>query len=386
MADETPQDYEKLYHLALRRLERERKIRREAEAIAERGLAELYRRNDQQQLLETIVSCANTTSSGKSVIEVTLRETCRSLGMSCGMAFLQDGGHISLNSPLLYSPATAETAEKILEVCRLSGLFFPQGIAARITEEQKILSWMPGEKESVPDTLAHALGFPVIANGTVRALLVFFSCAEVRAEEPVVGLCMNIGGHIARVMEREQARNQLLHDATHDPLTGLPNRTSFHHTLTETVNGWLHPAASPAVCLIDLDGFKEINDRFGHLAGDMFLRETARRFTACVRKFPECSIARLGGDEFTACLNGLPDRSTAIRIAESFCQAMDAPLTFEGHRLHSTASIGIAFCEAGETDTSKLLKMADLSMYESKKRGGNVVTVASPGTQDADLR
>lgn len=374
-AGHSSDDYRKLYEVAVRRLERERKIRREAEAIAERGLRELYRRNAQQQLLETIVSCANTTSSANRVIEVTLLETCRGLGMSCGIAFLQDEGDISVASPHLCCPETPETCANALMACRVSGLFDAGGIAAEITSEQKILSWRCTQSDDVPATLAHALGFPVIANGSVRALLVFFSCAEVKAEEPVVGLCMNVGGHIARVMEREQAQKQLLHDASHDPLTGLPNRTSFHKTLKETVQAWTVPTVPPAVCLIDLDDFKQINDRFGHSAGDMLLTEAAHRFSRCVESHPGCVIARLGGDEFTACLTGLHHRNEALRLAESFCHALEPPLLFEGYELRSSASVGIAFCEQGATDTSKLLKIADLAMYESKKRGGNTVTV-----------
>ncbi|NHN83804.1 diguanylate cyclase [Acetobacter musti] len=368
-------NYEALYRRTLGRLERERKIRREAEAIAERGLRELYRLNDQQKLLETIVSYANTTSSGRRVIEVTLEETCKSLGMTCGIAFLRERETgFSRGGSCLYSPGTPETLENALAACRASKLFEPGGIASQIAEEQKILSWMPGPGLA---SLSHALGLPVIAGGAVRALLVFFSCAEVRAEEPIVGLCMNIGGHIARVMEREDAQKKLLYDATHDALTGLPNRTSFHKTLANTLRVERLSGVCSAVCLIDLDRFKDINDHFGHTAGDMFLTEAARRLSQCVRSRPDCTLARLGGDEFTACLAGLPDREEALHIAKHFCHALNQPFLFDGHELHSSASIGIAFCEPSETDISKVLKAADLAMYESKKQGGGRVTMAS---------
>ncbi|GBR03523.1 GGDEF domain-containing protein [Acetobacter oeni] len=369
-------DYQALYRRTLRRLERERKIRREAEAIAERGLRELYRLNDQQKLLETIVSYANTTSSGQRVIEVTLEETCKSLGMTCGLAFLREQKGFSLSAPHLCRPSTQKALENALSACRSSGLFEPGGIASQIVEEQKILSWMPGQNAGTPASLSHALGFPVIADGAVRVLLIFFSCAEVKAEEPVVGLCMNIGGHIARVMEREQAEATLLHDATHDALTGLPNRTSFNRTLAETIRTRTKHVAPPAVCVIDLDEFKQINDNFGHSAGDMFLTEAGRRLSACIRSYPDCTVARMGGDEFMACLDGLSDPAEALRIARCFCHAFDLPFLFEGQELQSSVSIGIAFLATGGLEASQILKAADLAMYESKKRGGGIVTLA----------
>ncbi|NHO31776.1 GGDEF domain-containing protein [Acetobacter fallax] len=374
--DSDAEDYRALYLRTRRRLERERKIRREAEAIAERGLRELYRLNAQQKLLETIVSCANTTSSTRCVLKVALEETCKGLGLTGGVAFLKGKHGFGLIDPDLCTPDTPAALKNIRIACEASGLFESGGLAAQITDEQKIISWTIGQDKDTTAAFSHGLGLPVIAGGVVRALLIFFSCAEVRAEEPIVGLCMNIGGHIARVMEREQAEQKLRHDASHDALTGLPNRTHFNRKLADTVRSWNSTTVPPAICVIDLDHFKQINDSFGHAVGDMFLAEAAHRLAECTDPYPGCTLARIGGDEFMACLTGLPDAAEAVLIADRLCRVFDRPFFPDGHELMSSASVGIAFWTTPQTAASQILHAADSAMYASKKRGGGIVTIA----------
>lgn len=138
-ADETDTDYKTLYLQLRKRFEREKRIRREAEQIAERGLRELYSLNNQQKLLEMIVSCANTTSSATRVLEVTLEESCRRMGFSGGVAFIrrEDGSYDRVN-PTLCFPDTLSSRQALLDACRASRLFEADGLAFQIKRQQKI--------------------------------------------------------------------------------------------------------------------------------------------------------------------------------------------------------------------------------------------------------
>ncbi|WP_291366999.1 GGDEF domain-containing protein [Acetobacter sp. UBA5411] len=379
-ADETDTDYKTLYLQLRKRFEREKRIRREAEQIAERGLRELYSLNNQQKLLEMIVSCANTTSSATRVLEVTLEESCRRMGFSGGVAFIrrEDGNYDRVN-PTLCFPDTLSSRQALLDACRASRLFEADGLAFQIKRQQKIVSWkIDSHDHAIGAGLHYGLGLPVIADGCVDVLILFFSCKEVKAEEPIVGLCMNIGGHIARVIEREKAERKLRYDATHDALTNLPNRTLFIQTLTDILATWKTTDTPPAVCLMDLDHFKHINDTAGHLVGDQVLCQTAQRLKHTLADHPAHMVARLGGDEFVILFYGKTSPHEVIAATENVCDVFRRPLEIENHSLISTASIGLAFWSSRYKSTSCILKEADQAMYVSKRAGGGRVTLASP--------
>lgn len=222
------------------------------------------------------------------------------------------------------------------------------------------------------------MGLPVIADGCVDVLILFFSCKEVKAEEPIVGLCMSIDGHIARVIEREKAERKLRYDATHDALTNLPNRTLFIQTLTDILATWKSTDTPPAVCLMDLDHFKHINDTAGHLVGDQVLCQTAQRLKHTLADHPAHMVARLGGDEFVILFYGKTSPHEVIAATENVCDVFRRPLEIENHSLISTASIGLAFWSSRYESTSCILKEADQAMYASKRAGGGRVTLACP--------
>ncbi|HJQ24902.1 MAG TPA: EAL domain-containing protein [Blastocatellia bacterium] len=170
------------------------------------------------------------------------------------------------------------------------------------------------------------------------------------------------------ITERRRAEEQLLHDAFHDTLTGLPNRALFldhlklaaHHSRRR--QGYLF-----AVLFIDLDRFKVINDSLGHMVGDQFLVAIARRLESCLREGD--TIARLGGDEFTILLDGIKDYSDAQRVAERVQEVLDQPFTLAGRELFVTASVGIKFAGVGDEQPEDLLRDADTAMYCAKALG-----------------
>jgi diguanylate cyclase (GGDEF)-like protein len=170
------------------------------------------------------------------------------------------------------------------------------------------------------------------------------------------------------IIERRRAEEQLAHDALHDALTGLPNRTLLSQRLAHLISTvQTCPEDSFAVLYIDLDRFKIINDSLGHLAGDDFLVTVAHRLQQCLRG--KDIVARLGGDEFTVVIERLhhPDEATYVaeRILESLCR----PVDLKGHLLFPSASIGIVIGSAEYQSATDLLRDADLAMYEAKKTG-----------------
>jgi diguanylate cyclase (GGDEF)-like protein/PAS domain S-box-containing protein len=153
--------------------------------------------------------------------------------------------------------------------------------------------------------------------------------------------------------------------AASDALTGLPNRRALDQRLAAA----LASRASFALVYADLDGFKPVNDALGHERGDVLLRMVAARLQACVRATD--TLARMGGDEFAIVIEDAQAVTEAPRVAERVLAACAQPFDLEGHRVHISASVGIAFHPADGEDAATLLAAADVAMYAAKRAGGN---------------
>lgn len=157
--------------------------------------------------------------------------------------------------------------------------------------------------------------------------------------------------------------------AYHDTLTGLPNRRLLDDRLRQALHLAQRRDARLAVMLIDLDEFKQVNDRFGHRAGDAVLREVAARLAGCVRKAD--TLARQGGDEFVVVLPDLAQQADCDVVAQKILRALEAPLRAGGEDLRLGASVGISLYPADAGDGDALLRNADAAMYRAKRAGGN---------------
>uniref|UniRef100_UPI0039EF763A putative bifunctional diguanylate cyclase/phosphodiesterase n=1 Tax=Bordetella sputigena TaxID=1416810 RepID=UPI0039EF763A len=157
--------------------------------------------------------------------------------------------------------------------------------------------------------------------------------------------------------------------ATTDMLTELPNRTALAGSTDMAITRARHTGNEFAVLLMDLDGFKHINDSLGHSIGDGMLQSFARRLRSCVRS--EDTVGRLGGDEFVVLVEGLNSREGAARVAQAVNTAMRDDLVFQDMTLRLTASIGIAMFPHDGEDVETLMKNADIAMYGAKERGRN---------------
>ncbi len=183
----------------------------------------------------------------------------------------------------------------------------------------------------------------------------------------------------ARV-ENEQRIHYMAH---YDALTGLPNRALFSDRLQMALAAARRNLSRLAVAYLDIDGFKPVNDTYGHETGDMLLKAIAQRILGLVRQSD--TVARIGGDEFVLLLPAVEQAGDAIRVAEKILAALNEAFTIDGHAVFISASIGIAvFPEHGETEI-ELARHADQAMYRIKREGRNGIAVfaATPGAQDA---
>jgi len=182
----------------------------------------------------------------------------------------------------------------------------------------------------------------------------------------------------------EAANRKLRHLASHDALTGLPNRLLLDDRITQTIAQSDRQSHEFAVLVIDLDRFKIINDSLGHRAGDELLREVAQRLKNAVRNVD--TTARLGGDEFVILLGPPITESEALAVARRVIQLMEPSMRLLGIDVHITPSIGMAFYPRDGRTVDTLLAHADAAMYTAKERGRNNVqcyaTGMSAGTQD----
>jgi diguanylate cyclase (GGDEF)-like protein len=176
---------------------------------------------------------------------------------------------------------------------------------------------------------------------------------------------------IARdVSDRKQLEEELARQALHDSLTGLPNRVLFHDRLRQSLHRVrrFDPATGRhAVLFVDLDDFKRINDTLGHRIGDELLVAVAARLRDAIRAVD--TAARLGGDEFTVLLENVADVADAHRAAERILDELRRPFELDGHQIVVSASIGIAFGDAGTDDPDEVLRCADTALYEAKAHG-----------------
>ena len=171
------------------------------------------------------------------------------------------------------------------------------------------------------------------------------------------------------VTERVQVEQQLVYMATHDALTGLPNRVMFNDRLTLELAHAQRNRQKLAVMLLDLDHFKDVNDTLGHSVGDQLLQVVGERLTSFLRKSD--TVARMGGDEFMLLFPEMARMEDAARIAQKILEVFRKPFVFEGHELHITTSIGIALCPDDGEDIDTLVKNADIAMYRAKEQGRN---------------
>jgi diguanylate cyclase (GGDEF)-like protein/PAS domain S-box-containing protein len=171
------------------------------------------------------------------------------------------------------------------------------------------------------------------------------------------------------ITERKRAEQQLAYMASHDVLTGLPNRILFNDRLTLALAQAQRHRHKLAVLLLDLDRFKDINDTLGHSVGDQLLRVTSKRLKGLLRKSD--TLARMGGDEFLFLLPDVARRDNATEVARKILDSFRAPFLIDDHELHTSVSIGLTIFPDDGAEADTLLTNADIAMYHAKQKGRN---------------
>jgi diguanylate cyclase (GGDEF)-like protein/PAS domain S-box-containing protein len=182
---------------------------------------------------------------------------------------------------------------------------------------------------------------------------------------------------IARdITERKRYETELRHQATHDSLTGLPNRTLLVDRLDAEISRAKRQSLRFALLFLDLDNFKRVNDGLGHVAGDTLLKEVARRLQSCLR--PNDTICRYGGDEFVLLIGDLAGLESALAVINKLRAGFDSAIQVAGQEVYAAFSIGIALYPNDGLDAGTLLRNADTAMYRAKTRGRNQYQFYAP--------
>jgi diguanylate cyclase (GGDEF)-like protein len=220
----------------------------------------------------------------------------------------------------------------------------------------------------VRERLSRARVLPLRSASGLVGLLVLADAAESApiASDPTYARQVADQASVALVNARTAERNRFL--AQRDALTGLANRVLFCDRLEQSLASARRNRSLVAVCLLDLDRFKAVNDASGHAAGDRLLQDVARRLGAGVR---DGGLARMGGDEFTLLIKDLASPEACSAIARRLLDSLALPFELDGREIFVTASIGIALHPFDGDDPDALLRHADAAMYDAKAQGGN---------------
>jgi diguanylate cyclase (GGDEF)-like protein len=237
----------------------------------------------------------------------------------------------------------------------------------RTTKDDAARAWL--EAKGLQDAVVVPLGGGA---GVVGILVVADRLGDIRTfDQDDVLMLETVANHAAVALRNGELVGRMRHDALHDALTGLPNRTFLQRAISTALDD-VEAGRSPgaAVMLLDLDEFKAVNDTLGHEHGDQLLIEVGARLTSAVGKAG--SVVRLGGDEFAVLVPATADERRVLQIGRRMLRALEEPISLDGLEVEIGASVGIAMAPAHATDSATLLKRADLAMYDAKTSSSGV--------------
>ena len=257
--------------------------------------------------------------------------------------------------------------------CKLLGYaeeeLLGRGIVAMLDEHERESFDLPRAAQETRETVVRTRGGQTIP--------VSFTGSRIETDDP------QFQGNIfvaRNITDRKRAERRIRYLARYDALTKIPNRMQFHHLLQQTIARGLRSGQVVALLYLDMDRFKEVNDTFGHAAGDRLLEVLAERLTRALPK--DTVIGRLAGDEFALFVDGLPsdadNRGPLAHLARSILTDVSRGFQLNQHEVFLTASIGVAFCPRDAENVIDLIRNADAAMYYSKQNGGNTFAFYSP--------
>ena len=224
--------------------------------------------------------------------------------------------------------------------------------------------------------LHSVFAFPILVGEEFYGVIELFGREACQPDPGLVGAVHTIGSQIGQFMARKAAEQNLRFFASHDPLTGLSNRTMFNDRLHQALAQAARFERSLALLFIDLDGFKDVNDTHGHTVGDILLAELANRLRATLREGDV--IGRMGGDEFVVLIEEFTEAGQVAEVAKKLLETVVRPFTLQGRDCRVTASLGISIYPDDGKDADTLIKNADMAMYLVKQQGKNSYRFYSP--------
>ena len=265
-----------------------------------------------------------------------------------GVYIVQDGKFQYAN--LLFQEMTGYSELELLGKYSLD-FVYPED---RETVREKAIESLKGGS-----SLSYEYRF-VMKNGEIIWVLEKVTSMEYKGKRATVGSFMDI-------TERKQLEQTLAEMATHDPLTGLPNRLLLSDRLAVGLAQAQRNNTNLAVMMLDLDRFKTVNDTFGHGIGDELLKAAGGRLIALVRKSD--TVARMGGDEFVVLLPQIAKTEDAVRVAQKILEVFREPFVIDAYQIYITTSVGIAIYPEDGEDIETLFRNADTAMYWAKEQG-----------------
>ncbi|HET9403923.1 MAG TPA: EAL domain-containing protein [Burkholderiales bacterium] len=230
--------------------------------------------------------------------------------------------------------------------------------------------------EALKAGLRSMFAFPIMLGDAFYGVAEFFGREPGEPEPELIHFVQILGGQIGQFIARKQAEKNLQFFASHDPLTGLFNRSIFNDRLQQALAQAARFERSLALLFIDLDGFKLVNDSLGHNVGDALLAELATRLRVTLREGDV--IGRMGGDEFVVLIEEFAEATQVAEVAKKVLETVTRPFTLQGRECQVTASIGISIFPGDGKEAQTLMKNADIAMYQVKQRGKNSFRFHSP--------
>jgi diguanylate cyclase (GGDEF)-like protein/PAS domain S-box-containing protein len=319
-----------------RRLERERRARREAEAIAEDALRQVY---DSVRAMRESQAVIDETTDFVLIADVDgrIRYMNRSLLEMLGLEAQKPGSAERNVTELLTAASRERFLSDALPVVRDKGIW---------RGELAMVQSVSGSEMPVSQVLIGHRG--------------------------PTGVVESISSISRDITDRLAMEEQLTRLALHDSLTGLPNRRLFFDRLDVALARAQRTGAPVGVLFVDVDDFKSINDTMGHEAGDTVLVEVARRLVECVR--PSDTVCRLGGDEFSVLCEHVGDEQGVATLGQRLGRRVAEPIDIGGTDVRVTVSVGVVTATSVPEGPERLLHLADAAMYDAKRRGKGGVT------------
>ena len=367
-----------------KRLERERKARHSAEAIAEEGLRELYQKNKQLELLNAIALSITESDGIEEIFHAVLRQIGTYLEFKAGRVCpLNPGIKSLLKSPIWYGSEAYSFydafRQKMDQDLALSGILSSESeapISIRPTADL--------DNATLRELFAHYeidnyLAVPVIINDHIALTLYFFGSKQKTQTSETDKLLRQIAAQLGVHLERELIRAQARIDISRDLLTGLANRRYIYETIDRILIGNQNNVMpKTSILVVGFDNFRHLNDTFGHDLGDRIIQEASRRIIEMIKILPDnatATVGRVAGDEFAIILEDLADTDTVEQEAAKILQSLSMPYQSFDHPFPCTASGGLVHFNHATKTSFQVFSDVDTALQYAKQKGGANLTV-----------